>query len=617
MRFYRYEKVEFSMRGISSSLGFISGVVKHRDIEEYNKTIAGRSLLAKGPLFENTMPWKIHNPRRELPALIPIRKNGRPATARAENDSQVNRPPVKRHRIEGNTFSGGLVAINNRQPPDSGAPPRYCPADSALPAGRTLPINPLQTKNQEDIWQVKQGLRTMKEKLAKEILRNNQSRRLIQLADEAQAHRQEHHLHASEITSAHSATPHQCQICALLATYHQLLTVMETAKAQSGVLNLDQDGQRQNSDTVLLTLASVLHHLIREDSDKLLDVIRSLAGVRIAGLPDSQETANKTATRPSPDVAAHLYEVLTISPSYLEKTWQIKDHIIKLLEELNKTLAQNTGLRRLMGKSPLTAHADGHVHTFTLQDADMQHPDKCNICVFWTHYNNFFQGLKRNPQPCTSAKEYHARYRDLNSGVFKLTHTLLSMLKKDNDTLLDSLAHHAITADNPGDPPMKNISWADITAALTIDPKVVMAGSDMPRINPALGKMLNIESQINRIKSEFADMLSLDFRLRQQLAQHSGPGTPAMHFHANASETIDYNTAHQCYFCRLCTLYNRELYPPSRPDTRLHAHSSGNPPTGLDNHWRIFSLTHLLLTHLKNDTQTLQDSLPYYRDIKA
>ncbi|HEY0209746.1 hypothetical protein [Acerihabitans sp.] len=599
------------MNETSYSVGFISGVIKGHRVNRYKEDNAGRSLL-KHKLQKIT-----NSPS------VPAKKNrilahAGSTTATSYSGARNLCHPADSTIIRGNAFSGGQTLLNDIHPSNTSTrsfPPK--PQDIAItnPARlrHTFPINPLQPENMNLHWPIERELRSLKAQLSKDLLRNALLRELIRQTDETHAHRQQH-LHAPEMTSAAPGASSPCRICGLWANYQQVLTAIKASRAPSGDFFINQHGQKHNSAPVLLALACALHHLVKKDTDILLDGIRSLPAIRATGLPESNHPAKNAASPASPEVATRRYRMLRVNPAQLEKTWRINDHISVLIIDLNRALAQNANLRRLMKTSPLTSHAVGHVHTLIVQSADVDNSPECGICVLWKDYNNFFRGLTNlTKQPGIPTVEYDVDERNLNVKVFKLTHKLLSIIKKDSDNLLDGLPHYPLTAYGSGHPEMQNLSWEKITAAMTLDPVVSIAGNDMPRIDVAqLDKLLDTPSHISRIKSEFADMLSLNFRLRQQLAQLARPGEIDMHFHTNTLKTADFNTANQCYFCWLCADYNLALNRESRPGARSDTDSRGINHRGLENNFTIFSLTHLLLTHLKKDTQTLRDRLLCY-----
>ncbi|NDL64031.1 hypothetical protein [Acerihabitans arboris] len=617
------------MDKITYSGDLLYGVINKKYVKQYNKSCAGRSLL---------IPRKIANSQHTPADKRNIFEQCGSEKSKLHTETGNDSHPAGSNNMYGNTFSGGLIEINNIHPSTtlsmscSFNPSNISGAASALnisftsatsgaqPYCRTanidginaailineLDIHRLNMEKMDRIWLLKQESKTVKEQLKQDILRNGRLRKLIQPNYGTLASRQKQ-LHAPTLQAATPCTPHQSHIAALCADYHKLLTEIEASNTPPNTFIKDQDGQYLNSDVVILTLSSILHYLFTTDSDTLPGGARPIPPGFTAGTRHARRAAESAAIGASRAAATHGYELLRITPEYLEKTWQIKQHIIALINELNNELKQNAQLRRLMRQFSVAIPPLRHMHTYTLKSADLNDPQKCGICVLWTKYNNFFHRLKAlKTQPYTFAGEYDVRYRNMYSTVFKLTYTLLSTLKKDKDILLDSLPRHDI---NPYDsiyPGTSNLSWTDITAAITIDPPVALPGDDFPRINLAeTGKTWNLLKHINRIKDEFADALSLNFRLRQQLAQHLGPRAADMHFHTDELGKMDFDNSRQCDFCRLCANYNVFFNHSTKLEARFNTCIS-------ENYFMVFGLTHILLAHLKKDTQPLQDHLPSF-----
>lgn len=611
LKLYRCDKAGYSMNETSYSVGFISGVIEGYRVNRYKEDNAGRSLL-KHKLRKITNYSPVPAKKKRILA------HAGSTTVPSNTGARYLCHPAGNKIIGGNAFSGGQVLLNDSHPyytlTRSFSPQ---PQDIAItnPARlrHSFPINSLQSENMKLHWPIERELRSLKTQLSMELSRNALLRGLIRQSDETRSP-SEDHLHAPEMTSAAPGTSSPCRICNLWAHYQQVLTAIEASSAPSGALFIDQHGQIRDSAPVQLALACTLHHLVKKDTDILLDGIRSLPAIRATGLPESNHPAKNAASPMSTEVATRRYRVLRVNPAQLEKTLQMNDHIIMLIIDLNRALAQNANLRRQMKTSPLTSHTVDHVHSLIVQSADGDNSPECGICVLWKDYNIFFRGLTDlTKQPGIFTVEYDVDERNLNVKLFKLTHTLLSIIKKDIDNLLDGLPHHSLTAYGSGPPELQNLSWEKITAAITLDPVVSHVGNGMPRIDVAqLDKMLDTQLHIIRIKSEFADMLSLNFRLRQQLALRAGPGEIDMHFHTNTPNAADSTTADQCYFCRLCADYNIALNLELRPGARSDTDSRGINHHSLENNFMIFSLTHLLLTHLKKDTRSVQDRLLCY-----
>lgn len=611
-------------------------VIKKKHVKKYNEQCAARSLL---------IPRKITNSPHNLTKRSNTFAQCVPNKTKSNTESGIVSCHTGSDIIYGNAFSGGLSEINNTHPSTrpnticsfnapntsgvvnalnisvtqatSGAPPRYRAAYLMENTPAVLMNNSdthrLNMEKLERIWQVKQELNTVREELDREILRNAGLRKLILQNDETFPRRQKH-LHSPTHQAATADTPYQCQICALWADYHKLLAETEASTTQPNTFIRDHDGQYLNSNVVILTFAAMLHYLIKKDTDNLLDRARPNPQDINAGEPDVHCAAISAVAGAKPADAPQRYELLRIIPEYMEKTWRIKHHIMALIGELNNELALNTRLRQLIRQYPGAHPSLRHVHTFTLQTKQLNEPQDCGICLLWTNYNNFFTQIGTlKTQHYSFTEEQDIRYRNMNSKVFKLTHMLLTTLREDKVNLLDSLPRHAITSRGAIASGMRNISWADITAAINVDPPVSIPADDFTGINLAeMGKKWNIKQHISRIKHEFADVLSLNFRLRQQLAQYLGPRASGMHFHTDKPDLKDFNNFNHCNFCNLSLNYNLFFNHKSRSEAQFATFISNNNHRNIENQLLVFSLTNILLTHLKKDTQVLRDSMLSY-----
>lgn len=324
-----------------------------------------------------------------------------------------------------------------------------------------------------------------------------------------------------------------------------------------------------------------------------------------ATAPNRLFQANMTSTTAKPNPSCR-YERLDINSVYMNKTSQMSQHVVNFLKQLNAGIVRNAMLRQKIqlhanALQPINSHQHAHKH--------LGHPSMDNV---QNELCKLFASLQKTlaDRNIASNLKNEFRLKKIDCSLVELSSTALRLLNNDTEALIDN-----IFCDTP-DFRLFNFDTAaqrayECNEGLSyIAPGATIIGNRNSQTTIVKPEMMEqawkIQENTLRIKHELADELSLNFRIRQFMAEHKKNQIPSnVHFHSSTLSVPKLYQQEQCYLCILCTTYNDFLYYTTYSNKSLYSFmQSANSPYR-NREVEIFSLTSMLLYLIKHDTQAL------------